>query len=483
MPPEPLLSESEDVQAVQDDRPVYFRSIEVENVLCFKSRQTLDLTDANGYPAKWTVILGDNGVGKTTLLRCIAGLEPTATSILSEGSFLHIKIKPPVSTLSEGSSLRVLARILTPNQIIWREREILERSYANLMARFSIGRLDDRITEKSLLGAILFNSNLRHPHKRTPSYNLSGEDLKNIASHKLLGLKCYGYGASRRMGETSLKESLESDSTLSLFSDDATLLNAEEWLLQADYSIASSLRNNTADPKLQLRYDLIKEILEKILPDVEDIRIVMAGENRSGAIAEFLTPYGWVALSSLGLGYRTVIAWTVDLAARMLDRYPDSDDPLSEPAVVMVDEIDLHLHPKWQRTIMTFLGDRFKNTQFIVTAHSPLVVQAAQNANIVLLRREGDEVIIDNNPEIIKNWRVDQVLTSVFELPTSLPADIEPLMERRAKLLSKSKLTAKDERELKKLEDQIGTIPTAESREDIRAMDIIRRAAKLLKNR
>ena len=85
----------------------------------------------------------------------------------------------------------------------------------------------------------------------------------------------------------------------------------------------------------------------------------------------------------------------VDLAVRMFRRYPNSFDPLSEHAIVLVDEIDLHLYPRWQRTIMSFLSDRFPNTQFIVTAHSPLVVQAAKDANIVLLRREGDRVIID----------------------------------------------------------------------------------------
>ncbi len=467
MPPEPLLPESEDGQAVQDDRPVYFRSIEVENVLCFKSRQTLDLTDTNGYPAQWTVILGDNGVGKTTLLRCLAGMEPI-----------------PDNFNANDSSPKFVAPLCLNRKVHISWRKSLGQNLATLRVSFMIGRFYDgkvkvpsNTPQLSLLldcvSEIQTNASITRINKDYSSEFYNTVNLPN----------CYGYGANRRMEATSLTKSLESDSTASLFSENSTLLNAEEWLLQADYSIALSARSGTVNPKLERRYQLIIEILKELLPDVEDVRIVMAGENRSGAIAEFLTPYGWVPLSSLGLGYRTVIAWTVDLAARMLDRYPDSDDPLSEPAVVLVDEIDLHLHPKWQRTIMTFLGDRFKNTQFIVTAHSPLVVQAAQNANLVLLRREGDEVMIDNNPEIIKNWRVDQVLTSVFELPSALPIEIEALIERRRKLILKSKRTAKDERELKRLEEKIGTIPTAESYEDIHAMDIIRQAAKLLENR
>jgi predicted ATP-binding protein involved in virulence len=268
--------------------------------------------------------------------------------------------------------------------------------------------------------------------------------------------------------------------TSSLFSDDDTLINAEEWLLQTDYAVA---RSESKTNKFQKQFDLINQTLKQLLPDITDIRIAPADEQKPRPTADFLTPYGWVSISSLGLGYRTVIAWMVDLSARMIRDYPDSENPLAEPAVVLVDEIDLHLHPKWQRTIMNFLTERFPNVQFIVTAHSPLVVQAAGNANLVLLRREGDHVVIDNNPEVIENWRVEQVLTSVFELPSTLPADIEPLVQRRREILAKSSLTKKDKQELKELEAKIGTLPAAESAADIQAMYIIRKAAKLLENR
>jgi predicted ATP-binding protein involved in virulence len=105
-----------------------------------------------------------------------------------------------------------------------------------------------------------------------------------------------------------------------------------------------------------------------------------------------------VGIHQLGLGYRTMLTWMVDFAAGLFDRFPESKNPLEEPAVLLLDEIDLHLHPKWQRTIIDYLTGKFPNTQFIVTAHSPLLVQSAEGANIVLLRRQDNEIIIDNDP-------------------------------------------------------------------------------------
>jgi predicted ATP-binding protein involved in virulence len=439
--------------------PVYFASIEVENVLCFKTPQKLDLCDANGFPAQWTVILGDNGVGKTTLLRCLASMQPTIKFFLDSGEEVIPKIRFGVG--------------------IWPE----------LFASGFLGGLS--LTAQFIYGLSLINK------KKLLSRNQEGLEVKNaimkfqvvnqkVVSFKgsndldLLNIQCNDYGANRKMGTMSLTEKMLAENTSTLFSDEEKLINAEDWLLQADYAVARSVLNKN---KFKKQFDLVSETLKNLLPDVTDVRIALADDSRSRPMAEFLTPYGWVPFSSLGLGYRTVVAWMVDLSARMIDRYPDSENPLAEPAVVLVDEIDLHLHPKWQRTIMSFLTERFPNVQFIVTAHSPLVVQAARNANLVLLRREGDHVVIDNNPEVIENWRVEQVLTSVFELPSTLPADIEPLIQRRREILTKSSLTKKDKQELKELEAKIGNLPAAESAADIQAMDIIRKAAKLLENR
>lgn len=440
------------------DKPpaAYFLSLDVERVLCFKDKQVLDLSDGNGNPAQWTVILGNNGVGKTTLLRCLAGMEVVHLPEYEDALPLLFRI----------SSSKYLRN--------WNDLETLFLSGARCSASFLSGIKLTEINEDSTL----------FPRGEAPkvycSIDIGVSISKSDCWKSIENLQCYGYGAIRKPGKISLTDSFNSENSASLFLDDCELINAEEWLLQTDYSIKTA--SGQTYNRLKQQFDQMTDALKRILPDVEDIQIAPADEERSRPTTEFLTPYGWVQLSSLGLGYRTMIAWMVDLAARLFQRYPDSPDPLAEPAIVLVDEIDLHLHPKWQRTIMSFLTERFPNTQFIVTAHSPLVVQAAKNANIVLLRREGDRVVIDNNPEIVDNWRVDQVLTSVFELPTARPADVEPLLIRRQELLSQAHLSESDEAELRELEAGIGTLPTGESLEDIKAMDIIRRAAKLLEN-
>lgn len=438
--------------------PAYFLSLTVENFRCFGLGQTIDLSDANGLPAQWTVILGNNGVGKTTLLQILASLSPKKDS----------SFEPPL-TLPRLTLEWVQSSLNTR----FNEKRTSVTNRVSFRCDIYTGsRLKANGTDKTDVIKNFGASQLDSRAWGVGSSNLKDEN-KDIS-----GLICYGYGASRRAGNTSLSDFPETDTCGSLFDDNPTLINAEEWLLQADYAAS---RESPTQEKAQQRRDQIKDVLINLLPDVKDIRISQA-ETGFSSFVEVETPYGWVQIQGLSLGYRTLISWMVDLASRLFDRYPDSENPLAEPAVVLVDEIDLHLHPKWQRELMGFLSERFPNTQFIATAHSPLVVQAAQDANIVVLRREGDHVVIDNDVEAIKNWRVDQVLTSdLFGLESARPPQLDEAMKERNKILGKSRLTKKDHARLKELEAQIGELPTGETPEDIEAMDIIRRAAELLK--
>jgi predicted ATP-binding protein involved in virulence len=429
--------------------PVYFQSLIVENFKCFGPKQTLDLSDGNDRPAHWTVILGDNNTGKTTLLQLLVLMEPCNILIHSN------KDKEK--------------EIWVPRAL---KSKILRKSNLKEGDRYSL-----RI--QYFYGCSLLPKNI----KMNTCGAIYKTDSCTILPSDLAGWKCFGYGAIRKMGETSLSEAPSNEPWASLFNDKTELINAEEWLLQADYS--ASKADGTLKEKAQEKRDTVKDMLIHLLPEIDDIRFTSPTAKDLKPRVEFKTPYGWITLDGLSLGYKTMIAWMVDLAHRLFERYPKSKNPLAEPAVVLVDEIDLHMHPRWQRQIMSYLSERFPNTQFIVTAHSPLIVQSApEGARVVLLRREGDHVVIDNKPQSIRGWRLDQILTSdLFGLETARSPQLEEVLTERTKILSKSRLTKADKEKLKTLEEQIGQLPTAEKPEDIEAMNIIREAAKILKRK
>jgi len=396
---------------------VYFLSLELENVRCFK-HQKLDLSDSDSKqknkPARWTVILGNNGTGKTTLLQSFVNATTFSKNLFSIGCTLHRTNTNRLTLLSHFAYDAVL--------------DNTKNSFKDWENRYSITRESPVIDTGD-----------------SPPFN---DDFF-----------CLAYNANRR-----------------ILDNDGELIKAEEWLKDA-YLFSE------AKSKFKARFNSVKKTLVDLLPDVAEIDIYYPDENKPELKIRFLANGVWLSLDALSLGYQSMIAWVVDFSARMFKHYPNSKNPIEEPAVVLIDEIDLHLHPKWQRKIMGYLSERFTNTQFIVTAHSPLIVQAAEdeNANIVVLRREGDEVIIDQQHKAIHGWRVDQLLASdLFDNQPSHSPKNEKLLEERRAILGKPKLTAQDKKELKRLDLEMGDIPTAETPEDIKAMDIIRRAAKLL---
>jgi predicted ATP-binding protein involved in virulence len=434
---------------------VYFLSITLENVRCFSEKQTLDLSDGNGKPVQWTILLGNNGIGKTTVLQALAMQAMLANAVFDSRRRNHVEPADP-KTLSPISSR------------FWEVKQTFFRTDANLpkvLAGIATGEGLFPQRDQFQLSKVWFEGGGPFP-------------LPSSVPDRFAPFTCYGYGAARRMTERSLPGGEPDTGTETLFSYHADLRNAEDWLLRADYAAS---KESPQRKRQQERLEQVKQLLLAILPEIDGIQFLTGSGVYPIPRVEFHTPYGWVPLRHLGYGYQTVIAWMIDFASRMIERYPDSSDPLAEPAVVLVDEIDLHLHPLWQRQLIGYLSQRFPNTQFIATAHSPLVVQAATGANLAVLRREGDHVVIDNDVARIRNWRIDQVLTSdLFGLPSARPPELDELLDRRQALLTKARLTTKDKQELAELEKRIGPLPSGETKDTRETLAFIKESLELL---
>ncbi|MEO5675617.1 MAG: AAA family ATPase [Chitinophagales bacterium] len=435
---------------MENNEGIYIIELQLENVRCFGEKAVLDLSDGNGSWRRWNVILGDNGIGKTTLLQILSMLEhrPAHERFIGE---------PEVT--------QYVPLLILDSDILFSFSKISASKEKLAIVAKTIPR---NPSVKSLYDIIV----------TIPHENEAGSTSSNLVFKQLI---FYGYGADRRIGHSFLSESFSTINSRSLFEDNAELINAEEWLLQLDYSSSkeSEVRDFATAKKEQ-----VTSILLDLLPDLSDIRFSIPTKEKLVPTVQFQTPFGWVNINQLSLGYKTMVAWMVDLAAKLFDRYPDSDNPLSEPAIVLVDEIDLHLHPKWQRKIFGYLSEKFPKTQFIVTAHSPLVVQAApEDANIILLRKEGDHVVIDQSIESVHQWRLDQILTSeLFGLETAYNPQTEKLIDERKELLSKNSLTIEEKKRLGELNSIVENLPTGENDQDREAMNIIRSAANYLKS-
>jgi predicted ATP-binding protein involved in virulence len=95
-------------------------------------------------------------------------------------------------------------------------------------------------------------------------------------------------------------------------------------------------------------------------------------------------------VNQLSQGEKSLMALVGDIARRLAMMNPKLDNPLLGKGIILIDEIDMHLHPQWQRSIIQRLQTTFPNCQFILTTHSPLVISDTQN--ILVYDLDGQEV-------------------------------------------------------------------------------------------
>ena len=183
----------------------------------------------------------------------------------------------------------------------------------------------------------------------------------------------------------------------------------------------------------------VRQAISSMLPEVSDprtelnpLRFVVSVRSEQGRVEK-------LSLDQLSGGYRIVLALAADLARRMVQINPHMDDPLKSEAVVLIDEIELHLHPKWQQRILADLQRTFPNAQFIVSTHSPQVLTTVEPQRIVELAREGDCIVAGAPAGATYGAEAGDVLSGVMGVKERPENEFTKALEQYRHLVSEGK--------------------------------------------
>ncbi len=171
----------------------------------------------------------------------------------------------------------------------------------------------------------------------------------------------------------------------------------------------------------------LRDAVECFLPECKKLRAEISARPRLVVDKEGTT----FDLRQLSAGELGIFALVLDLAKRLSQANPGLADPLGDgSAIVLIDELELHLHPKWQRTIVSQLTETFRNCQFIATTNSPQIVSSIKPEQVLLLK--GREAI---RPVRTLGMDSNYILQSLMEADERSPEataaieEIEALMK------------------------------------------------------
>lgn len=335
---------------------MYIESITIENFRTFRraqvefthrDRESNDILKTPSLP-NVNLLLGNNGLGKTTLLKAIA-LSALGPAVADSGIFPY----------------RLIRR--EPNQTQYKE------SVANIIAIFQAHKQDGvnyskveseiRISQRGDLEQLRW----AHTDEKTwhPIYKASSDAFFFV-----------GYGATRRVEKktqidiASRKQSVfaRAQRIQSLFEEAYSLVPLSSWL--------PAFKKENPGRHKQI-VNLINRLMDKghyqFTGELEDNEYIF----QKGGLK--------VPFPALSDGYRAYLGWIGDLLYHVCMTCPSGHKLVDNHGIVMVDEIDLHIHPKWQINILPILAKALPNIQFIVTSHSPLVVGSLEWMNIILM--------------------------------------------------------------------------------------------------
>nr|WP_314877777.1 AAA family ATPase [uncultured Pseudomonas sp.] len=338
------------------------------------------------------LVLGDNGGGKSSILRALA-IAVLAPALLESG-FVPYRLVRRGNTEDAPvkESLLKIEAVATADEYF----PSTARKKLQLMARLeprgnrsSQDRLHLDSTPDSPIAKLLEDD-------YSPAFFL------------------VGYGATRRVetGDYSPSSARRSRGlrylrVAGLFEDQVALRPLQLWL-----------------PRLQKRnpqrFDQVVVLINRVLPD----NVRFTGEqDEEDEQYTFLFDNIATPFSSLSDGYKAFVGWIGDLLGHLCDVATDNTPIDAIPGMVLVDEIDLHLHPQWQRNVVPSLAAAFPKLQFVLTSHSPLVASTVKRENVFITdtAHDGTATILQIEENVYGRSMEQLLLSSYFGMQSTRP--------------------------------------------------------------
>jgi hypothetical protein len=402
---------------------MYISRVRLKNIRGFAGRRNVDLTltRPDGSHAGWTVLAGRNGSGKTSLLRAIAltvggpgvapGLIPDLRTWMTVGlqtssAVLQLVTAPEDFQPDDGERVKDLTV-----EIDWLVDPGREMSRPN--------------SQPGTTWSIAVNTpgGIKPVHRTMSPWQADP-----------IGWFCAAYGPFRRLvGGSAEAQRLMSTPgpaarLASLFYEDAALTEGVQWLIDKHLRAleGKSWASELGNAALQILADgLFPDHYQVREVDSDGIWVISRGHR--------------FPLREMSDGYRSVAALVVDLIKQFHDCYGDLHFEVRDgvpmvtaPGVVIIDEVDAHLHVSWQRQVGTWLKTHFPNVQFIVTTHSPYICQAADPGGLIRLPGPSEDEppqVVDQDlyDRVVYGSGDDAVLSELFGLETPYSERAEEL--------------------------------------------------------
>ncbi|MFM2056608.1 MAG: hypothetical protein RLY71_993 [Pseudomonadota bacterium] len=446
---------------------MYVKSLHLEQVKGFPTLD-FDFERPDGSFHGWTVLVGGNASGKSTVLKAIAlalSGPDTGLQLLSLDTSGWIRLNQKEA---QASVLVVRDEAQDRFNTSKKGRQFKTNFLAGVRWLLESGGLPIRDPQRPLLRATERTTQKNGPKEE----NRAEQGPWNPTAQ---GWFCTGYGPMRRLsGSSSDAARLSSvGGTMSrfvtLFREDAALSDSEGWL-KLNHSRQLESQDSARSAQIQTLLNGAQALLgDGLLPHGMQIsRITVDHVHvKDGRGIE-------LPMRDISDGCRSIYATVLDLIHGMAEVYgaedlfehdKDGHTIVNKPGVVLIDEIEAHLHPKWQSEIPEWLKAHFPQIQFIVTTHSPLVAQAADENGIFVLPAQDDlnrepRRLATHEYEMIRLGKAEKTLLgTAFGLKNTRSKwandRIHQWKRLDAKRQSGARLTAQEKNQLVALQGQI----------------------------